>query len=253
VQPFGGDGLSGTGPKAGGPHYLRALQRRAQPSGAGALGVSASAPMPLFDQQVRRAEAAFERWNGGPGRREALVKAGAASREETADLFRLAVSLYAEHFEKVIELPGPTGESNTLRLKGRGVVLCLGGGSDAANRRQIALALAGGNAVVALETVAEGVARALVAAGAPEHLVVSLPAGAAVNEAALLDPRVRAVAFDGDGASAKAISKTLTRRKGPIAPLLSSADEPARFATERTLTINTTAAGGDVRLLSLPE
>ncbi len=22
VQPFGGDGLSGTGPKAGGPHYL---------------------------------------------------------------------------------------------------------------------------------------------------------------------------------------------------------------------------------------
>ena len=26
VQPFGGYGLSGTGPKAGGPHYLRALR-----------------------------------------------------------------------------------------------------------------------------------------------------------------------------------------------------------------------------------
>ena len=24
-QPFGGEGLSGTGPKAGGPHYLQAL------------------------------------------------------------------------------------------------------------------------------------------------------------------------------------------------------------------------------------
>jgi RHH-type proline utilization regulon transcriptional repressor/proline dehydrogenase/delta 1-pyrroline-5-carboxylate dehydrogenase len=23
VQPFGGEGLSGTGPKAGGPHYLQ--------------------------------------------------------------------------------------------------------------------------------------------------------------------------------------------------------------------------------------
>ena len=64
---------------------------------------------------------------------------------------------------------------------------------------------------------------------------------------------MRAVAFDGAAASAKAISEALTRRKGPIAPLLSSADDPARFATERTLTINTTAAGGDVRLLSLPE
>ncbi len=29
VQPFGGSGLSGTGPKAGGPHYLRALRHRA--------------------------------------------------------------------------------------------------------------------------------------------------------------------------------------------------------------------------------
>ena len=29
VQPFGGEGLSGTGPKAGGPHYLLALRRRA--------------------------------------------------------------------------------------------------------------------------------------------------------------------------------------------------------------------------------
>ena len=28
VQPFGGHGLSGTGPKAGGPHYLRALRDR---------------------------------------------------------------------------------------------------------------------------------------------------------------------------------------------------------------------------------
>ena len=29
-QPFGGEGLSGTGPKAGGPHYLYALLRRAR-------------------------------------------------------------------------------------------------------------------------------------------------------------------------------------------------------------------------------
>jgi len=27
VQPFGGEGLSGTGPKAGGPHYVRRLSK----------------------------------------------------------------------------------------------------------------------------------------------------------------------------------------------------------------------------------
>ena len=253
VQPFGGDGLSGTGPKAGGPHYLRALQRRAAPAGPGTLDISASAPAPLFDQQLRRAAAGFERWNAGVNRREALVRAAAAARDETGDLFRLAVSLYAEHFEKAAELPGPTGESNTLRLKGRGVILCLGGGDAGANRRQIALALAGGNAVAAPEPLAEKVSRALIGASAPDHLVIGLPAGGAVNEAALIDPRVRAVAFDGAALACKAIAETLSRRTGPIAPLLSSADDPARFATERTLTINTTAAGGDVRLLSLPE
>ncbi len=30
VQPFGGEGLSGTGPKAGGPHYLTRFTRAAQ-------------------------------------------------------------------------------------------------------------------------------------------------------------------------------------------------------------------------------
>jgi RHH-type proline utilization regulon transcriptional repressor/proline dehydrogenase/delta 1-pyrroline-5-carboxylate dehydrogenase len=253
VQPFGGDGLSGTGPKAGGPHYLRALQKRALPSGSGDLAVSASAPAPLFDQQLRRAEAAFLSWAANAHRRDVLVRAAASAKDEAADALRLTVSLYAEHFEPAVELPGPTGESNTLRLKGRGAVLCLGGGSEAANRRQIALALAAGNAVIATAPVAEKIARALAAAGAPDHLVVSLTGGAAVNEAALIDPRIRAVAFDGAAGARQAVAAALSRRTGPIAPLLSSADDPARFAAERTLTINTTAAGGDVRLLSLPE
>ncbi len=253
VQPFGGDGLSGTGPKAGGPHYLRALQQRPQPAGDGAIDINASAPMPLFDQQLRRAAEAFDQWSASADRRDILVRAAAGARDDAAAIFRLAVSLYAEHLGDTVELPGPTGESNTLRLKGRGVVLCLGGGSEAANARQVAMALAAGNAIVAVQPLADKIAGALSAAGAPNHLVVSLPAGAVINEAAFLDPRVRAVAFDGGPASRRAIAGALARRTGPIAALLSSADDPARFATERTLTINTTAAGGDVRLLSLPE
>ena len=43
VQPFGGEGLSGTGPKAGGPHYLlRFVNERALTVNTAAVGGNAS-------------------------------------------------------------------------------------------------------------------------------------------------------------------------------------------------------------------
>jgi RHH-type proline utilization regulon transcriptional repressor/proline dehydrogenase/delta 1-pyrroline-5-carboxylate dehydrogenase len=253
VQPFGGEGLSGTGPKAGGPHYLSALQKAPVPADGAELSVSPSAPLPLFDQQLIKSDRAFGDWNAANDRREILARAAGVARDETAELFRQAISIFAQNFENATELPGPTGEANSLRMKGRGVVICLGGGSAAANRRQIALALAAGNAVLCSSTISDKIDDALSKAGAPAHLATGLPIGPAIHEAALLDPRIRAVVFDGAPQSRAAILSTMATRAGSIAPLLSSLDAPWRFATERTLTINTTAAGGDVRLLSLPE
>ncbi|MFZ5616849.1 MAG: bifunctional proline dehydrogenase/L-glutamate gamma-semialdehyde dehydrogenase PutA [Pseudomonadota bacterium] len=253
VQPFGGEGLSGTGPKAGGPHYLAALQKRASPAGKESIAVSDHAPLPLFDQQARKAEGAFAAWNASASRREVLVRASAAAAPDHAETFRISVAIFGQYFESAIELPGPTGESNTLRLKGRGVVLCLGGGTDAANRRQIALALAAGNSILCPAALGDKIAAALAKAGAPENLITSLPVASAIHEAALLDGRIRAVVFDGEPESRKALQSVLAQREGAIAPLLSSVDAAWRYGAERTLTINTTAAGGDVRLLSLPD
>ena len=43
VQPFGGQGLSGTGPKAGGPHYLtRFVTERTRTVNTAAVGGNAS-------------------------------------------------------------------------------------------------------------------------------------------------------------------------------------------------------------------
>jgi len=253
VQPFGGEGLSGTGPKAGGPHYLRALQKSPAPQGAEPLAVSASAPLPLFDQHLRKAEAAFAKWNATADRRNMLARAAASSSGETAEIFRVASAIYAQNFEAILELPGPTGEANSLRMKGRGIVACFGGGAPAANRKQIALALAAGNAVICPSQIGDRAAEALTKAGAPGDLVTGIAIGPAVHEAAILDSRIKAVVFDGAETSRRDLLLTLARRDGSIAPLLSSVDDPWRFAVERTLTINTTAAGGDVRLLSLPE
>ena len=58
-----------------------------------------------------------------------------------------------------LDLPGPTGESNRLSLHPRGQVLCLGAGPEAVLAQAI-LALAAGNAVLA---VAEGAPATLAA------------------------------------------------------------------------------------------
>jgi RHH-type proline utilization regulon transcriptional repressor/proline dehydrogenase/delta 1-pyrroline-5-carboxylate dehydrogenase len=114
------------------------------------------------------------------------------------------------------------------------------------------LSLAAGNPVVAVDCPeAKTLFAALTNAGAPRGLVSMI--GADASYGLLLDKRVRIVVFDGGSGARAQIEKVLAERKGPIIPLLSSADAPWRFATERALTINTTAAGGDVRLLSLGE
>ncbi len=100
-QPFGGEGLSGTGPKAGGPYYLPRFLRT-RDAGNGVL----TGPIALPDK-VQAALDALE-----PKRTTPL---------ETHDM------------------PGPTGESNRLSLYGRGVVLCLGPRpEDAARQARIA-------------------------------------------------------------------------------------------------------------------
>ena len=93
-QPFGGEGLSGTGPKAGGPNYVprfRAVDHDLEPMKDGGAA------------DVQAVQAALARVN-------------------TDTLAR----------RKVMTLPGPTGESNRLSTHARGTVLCLGPSADAA-------------------------------------------------------------------------------------------------------------------------
>ncbi|MFY0691224.1 MAG: bifunctional proline dehydrogenase/L-glutamate gamma-semialdehyde dehydrogenase PutA [Paracoccaceae bacterium] len=119
-QPFGGEGLSGTGPKAGGPNYV---QRFCAPAPSEPLGEEGpSAGKAVGQEAVQRALSEAE--------------TPAASRLGTRDL------------------PGPTGESNRLSIYGRGTVLCLGPGAVAA-RVQAQIARENGCAAVA---VADGLA-----------------------------------------------------------------------------------------------
>lgn len=96
-QPFGGEGMSGTGPKAGGPHYVKQFTKRTPADSLPATeGLTAS----LSDIQ-----AAID----------------ALQKDSQGKIFAAT------------ELPGPTGESNRLSTFGKGLVLCLGPSAEAAD------------------------------------------------------------------------------------------------------------------------
>lgn len=231
VQPFGGDRLSGTGPKAGGPLYLPRLSRR-----AGEVFVQ-SAPGKLGDAApCRSAPSAANQ----PDIADRLERAAVATGAQ--DLAQAALWSRA-HPGVEVELPGPTGERNTWRLEPRGVVL-IDGLAPTADVRQAAItALAAGNRVVVLGGTLDSL---------PGEL--SLPDGwlicdAAESLRAWLEHSGDAVVCD--GARRGAVADYLARETGPIRPLLSAHDAPHRYCVERVVTTDTTAAGGNASLLAL--
>ena len=139
VNPFGGEGLSGTGPKAGGPHYLLALtkmnmaqmnmaqesvQKRDTPPTTSPIKNVAPASAKL-QKIVQQAAQAAQKYNAqfAPPEQMRIAEKMAAKLLSPDDKMRLA-------FTPLTQLPGATGEENTLRLAPRGVFVCFGGDDE---------------------------------------------------------------------------------------------------------------------------
>ena len=127
-----------------------------------------------------------------------------------------------------LDLPGPTGEHNSLDLHGRGVFACISPWNFpvAIFTGQIAAALAAGNAVIAKPAeqtplAAAAVVRLMHQAGVPVDALHLLPGdGAAIGGTLVSDPRIAGVAFTGSTEVALSINRMLSERPGPITPLI---------------------------------
>ncbi|HMJ42506.1 MAG TPA: bifunctional proline dehydrogenase/L-glutamate gamma-semialdehyde dehydrogenase PutA [Pseudolabrys sp.] len=124
-------------------------------------------------------------------------------------------------------LPGPTGESNELRYRGRGVFVCISPWNFplAIFTGQIAAALAAGNAVVAKPAeqtplIAFEAVKLLHAAGIPPSALHFVPGDGKVGAMLIEDRRVAGVAFTGSTEVARSINRTLAAIDGPIAVLI---------------------------------
>ena len=259
VQPFGGEGLSGTGPKAGGPHYLARFTRVREPAPRTSMPPAqegdAQDSVPGRDFATRAA-ALQPAWDGSTERLTRLAAAARTLDQPLAGVMLEAIA-EAEPWSRPPELlPGPTGERNSLALHGRGIALCLGGtGAAACLARQATLALAAGNAAALAGADAAAVAGAfrpaLERAGIPTDLLAAL-AGEAAAAAGTL-PGLAVAIFDGDPAQASALRTALAGRDGRRVPLIATTDHLAMLATERVVSIDTTASGGNASLLTLSE
>ncbi|WP_075215452.1 trifunctional transcriptional regulator/proline dehydrogenase/L-glutamate gamma-semialdehyde dehydrogenase [Mongoliimonas terrestris] len=229
VQPFGGHGLSGTGPKAGGPLYLGRLVARRPAARPLAAGPDAALVGPAE---------AFRDWLAGTG------------RAALAD--RVAGYLARTSVGAVADLPGPVGERNVYALKPRGPVFA-DARTEAGALLQIGAALSAGDLV-------------LIAPDSPAAaLLGSLPRPVAervrVAADALDRPDLAAVLFEGDADALQALATRIAARDGAILPLQGAA--PAALAdgttdwdldllvTEVSLSTNTAAAGGNASLMTI--
>ena len=245
VQPFGGEGLSGTGPKAGGPLYLlRLLAERPVQAARLAVAQSGSAArMPVRGSGAEadaipsgEALAALRDWAQQQGLSLLAAQCDQATAESPVGPW--------------IGLPGPTGEANLYAVRPRDAVLCLVDdhpGSDADRLAQLAAVLAVGNQAVW--------------PASAHSLRERLPAAAREQVSLAQDWSQPAVAFDavlhhGSPASWLATAATLATRPGPIVGLTGLAPGEGRvplerLVIERSLSINTAAAGGNASLMTI--
>ncbi|TIO11131.1 bifunctional proline dehydrogenase/L-glutamate gamma-semialdehyde dehydrogenase PutA [Mesorhizobium sp.] len=232
-QPFGGEGLSGTGPKAGGPHYLRRFRK----------GPEAGTPI-LDGRKVTATELADNLPDPTLGDWSTRADRVAVLRKHLRGKGAAAIGAAASIDFGQIDLPGPTGEANTLSLSPRGRVLCLGPDADTLLAQTIQ-ALAAGNAVLAVAPGAPAALSALTGKGLPLAAIDGRP-----DPVEARSLRVDVVAFSGTPEAARIVRKVIADRVGPIVPLVSEVLNPAAYAHERAVCVDTTAAGGNASLLA---
>jgi RHH-type proline utilization regulon transcriptional repressor/proline dehydrogenase/delta 1-pyrroline-5-carboxylate dehydrogenase len=225
VQPFGGEGKSGTGPKAGGPLYLKRLQKNP--------ALARSAHTIRENSRPTSTRPAFD---------SLLAWAKTHGHER--------IAMLGEHYARDTPLnanellPGPTGERNTLAFAPRGTVLCSAAETDAL-LNQLAAAFATGNKVVACPRTAE-----LIPAGLPKDVRDAIRCLDRIGDDGI---EIHAALVQAQNAAE--LLPLLAARNSALVPVIEAGKERAvplwRLVAERAVCVNTTAAGGNASLMML--
>ncbi len=217
------------------------------------IGVVEEGDEAVVAAAMSAAEAGFPGWSATPvaGRAAALERAGDLIEQHRGRLIALLQSeggktlddcvsevreaadycrYYAGEARRTLtpqSLPGPTGESNELRYRGRGVFVCISPWNFplAIFTGQVAGALAAGNAVVAKPAeqtplIASEAVKLLHAAGVPASALHLVPGDGKVGGLLVVHAAIAGVAFTGSTEVARLINRALAAKDGPIPVLV---------------------------------
>ncbi len=234
-------------------HSQHTIADPAQPQKV--VGYVANATSEEVAAAIDTAQQSFTQWDATPVSERAAILQRAADQlqQQQAYFFALAICeagktvgdavaevreaidflrYYAQQAERLFlhpeKMPGPTGESNHLRLAGRGVFVCISPWNFplAIFVGQVAAALVAGNTVLAKPAeqtplIADAMVRLLHKAGIPPTALQLLPGdGATVGAQLTKDERVIGVAFTGSTETARIINRSLAARDKGALPVL---------------------------------
>jgi len=175
----------------------------------------------LLEQHAARFIALLQ-YEGGKTLDDAL-----SELREAADFCRYYAAQGQKLFGEGEAMPGPTGESNVLRLRGRGVFVAISPWNFplAIFLGQITAALMAGNSVVAKPAeqtplIAAEATRLLHEAGIPRSALHLVPGDGMIGAALVEHRDIAGVVFTGSTEVARAINRTLAAKDGPIVPLI---------------------------------
>ncbi|GAA0480878.1 bifunctional proline dehydrogenase/L-glutamate gamma-semialdehyde dehydrogenase PutA [Parasphingorhabdus litoris] len=255
VQPFGGQGLSGTGPKAGGPLYLLRLSAKNRTD----ISIPDQPASPMADM------------SDVSGKLSIAVSKGIAAHHQIVDQnqINLIASITGSDFGKLVQealqnrdrvlssdlaLSSPAGETNFYSVQGRGLII-----SMLRNPNDIMIAciraIITGNSFLQMgraginENIETLFAKINRVSGI-ENLAQILDGQWDEMVDQLQNANVGAVIIEPNDLDIKALGIAIAGRKGPILPMLTMADTHDRYVHEKTVTRNVAAAGGDVSLLN---
>ncbi len=246
-QPFGGEGLSGTGPKAGGPSYLRRFMDSGHLTPVAGSTQSSHIRAAYDADQVKAAlDRLPNRQLADAAKRTDILRRWISETcPEATDRFETLAAQIPDVSAEPADLPGPTGESNRLWTAPRGVMLCLGnlsGPDRSAAVLQASSALLTGNRALIVTPVG--------AAAPPDGLAAVWLEGVIAPELLQTLPQIDGVLAFGADPDLKPWRQALAGRSGPILPFVADLENPDRLCLERALCVDTTAAGGNAALLA---
>ena len=219
--------------------------------------------------QIQVAQNVFEAWDklGVTGRAEKLEKALAAFSDNQGKMAQWQIDNAKREIAETRVMPGPTGERNELSCQGRGPFLCVSLNNDSTKQEtetvglvgQVFTALIAGNPVITVGQTGQDIMDKItpyVAEGVIQNIADSA-----------LDSLIEANHLAGiatlcDEAQAQQLNQRLAAKGGLICQLIEETDSESlstiakphyllRFVTERTISNNTTAIGGNATLLEL--